>query len=203
VTRGVCYVAIGRKAVEAYEGARVRLGEYTDLETDLMDLDRSQGLADNPRGMNSVQMSRWAKTNLDQWSPYDDTLYMDADTHTQHSDVEVGFKMLEDGWDMVIVPSEKQGRDWLWHCDDRDRTATLDEVGTSLQLQAGVFWFRKSEQVARFFEAWRDEWLRFKNQDQGALLRALNRVPVKIWLLGYPWNGGAVVAHNYGTARDN
>lgn len=202
LTRGVCYVAIGRKAENAYRSALERLEQHTDLAADLMDLDRSQGIADNPKGMNAIQMSRWAKTNLDQWTPFDHTLYMDADTHVLDADVAVGFQMLDDGFDMVITPSEKQDKDWLWHCSEEDRTVTLDEVGPSVQLQGGVFWFRKTDRVASFFNKWREEWLRFKDQDQGALLRALNAVPLRVWLLGYPWNGGVIVAHNYGTARD-
>ena len=203
MTRGVCYVAIGRKAEQACAQARERLHNHTALDVSVMDLQRSQGLTDNPRGMNSVQMSRWAKTNLDQWSPFDLTLYLDADTQALSADVELGFSILLDGWDMVIVPSEQQGTQWLWHCGENDRTTTLNEVGASMQLQAGVFWFRKSEAMLKLFETWRAEWLRFKDQDQGALLRALHQAPVRVWLLGYPWNGGAVIAHNYGTARDN
>jgi hypothetical protein len=189
--------------VDAYRIAVARLSEHVALPADLMDLDRSQGLADNPPGMNSVQMSRWAKVNLDQWAPSADTLYLDADTHVLSDAIMVGFDILDDGWDMVITPSDKQDDQWLWHCDEHDREATRNEVGPSTQLQAGVFWFRKSERVAEFFRAWREEWLRFKGQDQGALLRALERCPIRVWLLGYPFNGGAVVAHNYGMAREN
>jgi hypothetical protein len=203
LTRGVCYVAIGPKAERACARAIEHLHKHADLDVSTMDLWRAQDLQNNPPGMDSVQMSRWAKVNLDLWSPYDETLYLDADTQVLGGDIDVGWDILADGWDIVIVPSEKQGPQWLRHCGEKDRAVTLSEVGASVQLQAGVFWFRKSEAVARLFAAWREEWLRFKNQDQGALLRALYRVPVRIWLIGHPFNGGSVVAHLYGTAREN
>ena len=146
--------------------------------------------------------ARWAKVNLDLITPYDMTLYMDADTRTQ-GDLSAGFEILSDGWELVIIPSPNQGDEVLWHCDSDDRIETFKDYGTSnvLQLQGGVFWFRKCDNVVRFFEAWRDEWQKFRGQDQAALLRAMMRAPVKTWLLGRPFNGGAVIKHLWGWAR--
>jgi len=47
----------------------------------------------------------------------------------------------------------------------------------------------------------RAEWLRFRDQDQAALLRALAIAPVRAWLVGHPWNGGALVDHRFGACR--
>lgn len=145
---------------------------------------------------------RWAKLNLDTLSPYRDTCYLDADTRI-HANLSAGFAALDTGFDVAITHSQHQDEDCLWHVARAEREATFAEIGNwrALQLQAGVFFFRKNEQTAALFAAWRDEWQRWQDQDQAALLRALHRAPVKLWLLGRPFNGGAVVAHRFGSFR--
>ena len=144
--------------------------------------------------------ARWAKLNIDKLSPWEDTLYLDADTRPK-ADVTVGFEILDDGWDLVVTPSGNQGENWLWHITDEERGVTEAEIGRRLQLQMGVFWFRKSEAMEQLFECWRQEWTRWGGEDQGAFLRALARCPVKIWLFGRPWNGGGLIAHHFGQVR--
>lgn len=145
--------------------------------------------------------ARWAKLNIDRLSPYERTLYLDADTEVL-DDVSSLFAILADGWDLVIAPSRRQGADVLGHLPAEDRQYTLEVVGSMpLNLQAGVFGFRKGEAVSRLFEAWRAEWRRFEDQDQGALLRALSRSPIRVWLLGQDWNGGRLIEHHFGRLR--
>lgn len=144
---------------------------------------------------------RWAKCNVDTLSPFDPTLYLDADTLVQQ-DIMAGFQVIEDGWDFCTIASKNQEDQWLSHIGTEERNATHHELGAEmLQLGGGVFWFRKNERTARFFELWREEWKRWRDQDQGALIRALQRAPVKVWLFGKPWNGRDVIRHEWGTAR--
>lgn len=145
--------------------------------------------------------ARLAKLSLDALSPWDATLYLDADTRVR-GDIMAGFDVLADGWEMVIAPSGRQGIDALGNCDEEERARTFAAVGTSdaLGLQAGVLWFRRCPPVADLFSAWVEEWMVGRGMDQGALLRALQRVPVRLWLLGRPFNGGAVVEHRFGQA---
>jgi hypothetical protein len=141
--------------------------------------------------------------NLDTLSPYELTLYIDADTRVNGS-VTAGFELLESGFDMAIAPSVNQGgTSLMWHIGSDDRRATLDAIGNPLplQLQAGVMFFNRLT-CAPLFRAWREEWLKFENQDQGALLRALHRCPVKIALLGRDWNDGKLIEHHFGRARN-
>ena len=149
-----------------------------------------------------LQRSRWAKVTLDLWSPFDYTLYLDADTRVR-GNLAAGFQMLEDGWDMAIAPSGRQEIGLLGHVQQGEREATLDELVNPLplQLQAGMIFFRKNGATARLFRAWRREWLRWQEQDQAALLRALCREPARLWLLGRDWNEGALVEHLFGRAR--
>lgn len=145
--------------------------------------------------------ARWAKLHLDILSPFRRTLYLDADTRP-YQDLSDGFAVLDDGWDLVLAPSTQQGWSWLWHCGNADREATLEAWGwRPLALQAGVMFVRRNRRVHRLFAAWRQEWERFEDQDQAALLRALRRAPARIWLLGKPWNGGAIVGHRFGQAK--
>jgi hypothetical protein len=109
--------------------------------------------------------------------------------------------LLDAGWALVMVPSGPQHNEALRHIDDRERAATLAALPLDpLQLNTGVMWF--SHQADALFEAWRAEWARFKDKDQGALLRALYKHPVPVALLGAPFNAlhGEVVEHRFGAA---
>lgn len=145
--------------------------------------------------------ARWAKLHFNTLSPYDCTLYLDADTRP-YQDVSVGFHILADGWEVAIAPSSQQGDAFLWHCSEADREATIESYWIRpLALQAGVMFVRRCKETDRLFEVWREEWQVFRSQDQGALLRALARVPVRIWILGRCWNGGAIIGHRFGAAQ--
>lgn len=187
--RGVIYIAVGDKAASAYERSAASLPHGLSHKVIRI------------AGADNVTLSRELKTRLYELSPWEFTLYLDADT-IPHGDICAGFEIIEDGWDVAIAPSDKQGVDCLWHIAEDERTTTFRELGRRpLQLQAGVIFFRRSAAVCGFFMAWRDEWERYRGQDQGAFLRALERAPVRVWLLGRPWNGGAVIAHRFGDLR--
>lgn len=145
---------------------------------------------------------RWAKLNLDLLSPYDQTLYLDADTRIR-ADVRAGYRMLGDGWDLVLAYSKRQAGDLLGNVDADDKHHTLMTLGTVdvLGLQAGVMFWRKSQVICDLFTVWREEWAKYRTMDQGALLRALHRVQPRVWILGPAWNGGAVIEHLFGRAR--
>jgi len=144
--------------------------------------------------------ARWAKLHFNILSPYSQTLYLDADTRP-YQDVSVGFQALADGWDVAMAPSSQQDDAFLWHCSEADREAAMAPYWMRpLALQAGVMFVRRCEATDALFEAWREEWQVYRDQDQGALLRALARVPVRMWLLGREWNGGMIIGHQFGMA---
>lgn len=199
---GAVYIAIGERAQEEAKKSVASLQRFNDISVNI--LYAIEMLPKSPTTLNDdSQWSRWAKTNLnnliEHWTY---AIYIDADTRVRGSLMD-GFNLLKDGWDMIITPSTNQGDDLMWHIDQEERDCTAKEIGCSksLQLQGGLFFFRKCGRVDRLFECWREEWLRYQDQDQAALLRALHRAPVKIWLLGRPWNGGALVDHRFGALR--
>ncbi len=197
---GVCYVVYGEAArLEAMESIRSLRRYHGDWPVWVVG-DREVPGAEWVELPAEDHTGRWAKLSLDTIVPWEQWLYLDADTRV-HGDLAVGFTALDDGWDMVITPSAMQGSDCLWHIGAEDRFYTLAITGPEpLQLQAGLWFARKTDRMRQFFAAWREEWECYRGQDQGALLRALWRIPVRIWLLGRDFNGGAVVEHRFGKA---
>lgn len=146
-------------------------------------------------------LARDAKLSIYERTPFDHTLYLDADTECLTSPLPL-LAMLET-WPLVLAPSQRQDRDVLGHVSPEERAFTLDQWGTSLALgfQCGVLAFRRCPEVAALFGAWQHEWRRWRDQDQAAFLRALARHPLPLWLVSSEWNGGACVAHHFGKAR--
>lgn len=203
-SKGIVYIAYGKKAMQEVEWS---------LQQPIIHDYPHEVFHDYPFGIyedkpvnpiaefNSAQTARYRKTKLYHLTPFEHTLYLDADTRVT-GDLQPGFDLLADGFDMVIVPSMNQGDELLWHITPEERETTFDECGFHpLQLQAGVFWFAKNERTYAFFQAWHNEWLRWSGEDQGAFTRALHRCSIKLWLLGRPFNGGAVIQHHFGACR--
>lgn len=199
MTHGVVYVAYGPKAVAEAAASIETLRRFHTWPIacigDPLPVPDVARIVHQPRG----KPGRWAKVNLDLLTPFSATLFLDADTRI-HGDLSAGFGLLERGADLVLVPSRPQRHEGLSHLLPAERAVTLDEVTLDpLQLNTGVMWFARAR-VAGLFAAWRAEWERWQDKDQGALLRALERAPVVLRLLGAPFNAadGAVVEHRFG-----
>jgi len=196
VNEGVIYIATNQRALnEANTSAELLRGDYRIIGTDWKD----SGAI--PPGLNPEQASRWYKTNLYNQSRYKYTLYLDADTRPR-GDYRWMFQALASGWDLLISFSAQQADECLWHISEDEREFTYQSIGyVPLQWQCGVMAFRKHARVRRLFELWHTEWNIYRGQDQAAFLRALYQQPVKLWILGRPWNGGAMINHLYGRCR--
>ena len=197
---GVVYVAYGHNArAEAMESIRT-LREHHDWPIAVVGdpLPDTQHIPWEGFG----RPGRWAKVNLLELSPFERTLYLDADTRV-HGDLSIGFDILQDGWELVMVPSKRGELEAAGILVERERHATMAELGDRwpLMLNTGVMWFRRTPRTTRLWQTWREEWQRFQEHDQGALLRAMGRCPVSLWLLGRAFNGGEVVEHLFGRAR--
>jgi hypothetical protein len=154
----------------------------------------------------SETSGRWAKLNIDTLSPYAQTLYMDADTRVMSADIVNGFNVLDCGYDMALAPSENQAGEFLSHSTEDDKNGTRAALinPDPLQLQAGVFFVTFNDATRALWTQWRREWQSAGGgQDQGALLRAMDKAPVKLWLLSFDWNSrhGSIVEHHFGEAR--
>ena len=213
IDKGAIYVAYGEAAVAQFRIARQHLGRVHPywavayLSDKRLKCKRgippSMWLAhkDTGGGVRDI------KLQMDLLSPFEYTVYFDADTRVRYP-ILAGWDMLRDGWDMLVAPTRGQYKMLLGHIDSLgnapgEAQTTIDEVGGRpfLALQGGAMWFHKSERVHRFFEVWREEWQRWQGQDQAALMRALHRYPIKLWLLSRDWNGGSLMGHYHAHAR--
>lgn len=205
-SRGVVYVAYGDNARDqAMQSAKSLKAQHPDLPFRVI-CDRGFKQA---AGMPQVTCiyhedtdpgARLVKLNVDTLSPFEHTLYLDADTRIR-ADISYPFRLLDAGWDMAMVPCRHQGDHAHRHVKAQERVTTFAEVGDMTALQGGVMYFRKTEAVHRLFAAWREEWGRFEDQDQAALVRALVSHPVRLFLLGRAYNGGKFIRHFYSYAR--
>lgn len=199
LVKGVAYVAFGVKALTEVKQSAVSLQEHNKLPIKVLET------LGSPPNLTVDQQAHWAKVNADRWTSFEPTLLLDADTRIR-GNLDLGFKMLRHGWELVMVPSFPTAPGQvLWTLTEKERRATFQDLGTRphIMLNTGVMFFKKTSNVRALFEAWRTEWLRFKDRDQGALLRALKQCPVRLWLLGAPYNsaGGEIVDHLFGRAR--
>lgn len=130
-------------------------------------------------------------------------LYLDADTRVINP-IDSLITVMEAGAELAICPSANQGSDLLWHLSADEREQTLLELGNPepLQLQGGVFAIRRNPRTAELCRVWLEEWQRWRGPDQGALLRALRRVPMPVYLLGPEYNNGSIIQHRFGSACD-
>lgn len=195
--KGVVYVAFGEAAINESCLSRASL-EATNPDLPVCVIGMYA-----PADMSDKEASRYAKVNMLAKIPsnWRECVYLDADTRV-YGDLSPGFDALAAGFDIVIAPSDHQGGDAFWHIGDEEREITYRELGFQpLQLQCGVMFVANNRETRRFYQAWYEEWKRWRDEDQAAFVRALNRCPVKVALLGKPWNGGTLIGHRFGMAR--
>jgi hypothetical protein len=119
-------------------------------------------------------------------------LYLDADT-VLTAPVYALFDWIERGWEFVIC-RDLYPRDTLSAFQqryDKNEVAEMIELlrcWEVQQLNGGVWSFGRSERTAAFFASFREEYERYCARDQGALLRALYKHPLKMLVLGNEWN---------------
>jgi hypothetical protein len=130
---------------------------------------------------------RSLKTAMDALSPYEYTLYLDADTSIV-GPLDHGFRALDQGWDMALaldynptIEGAKQHNPW-----ELNATAKVWGGRDFGHYNSGVVFFHRTAAVSAFMRAWAEEWR--GGYDQMAFLRALRAQPVKLWLLGQAWN---------------
>lgn len=138
--------------------------------------------------------ARSVKTQLYELAPrgWKNILYLDADTEIT-ADVSVIFQWLADGFDFLICTNPNQyatiaqGRrpDNL---EELELTIALVGTGELLQMNGGVFAFRRGKPAEKLMGAWFAEWQRFGARDQLALIRALHQNPLRWRLLGNEFN---------------
>lgn len=153
------------------------------------------------------------KPLLYQCSPYDWTMYADADCVFMQG-IEEGFSALRE-YDLVVTEEILTLKELYnqklagWEINIQERDATVVEIGgddSQKFINSGVMFFRKSPAVEKLFCDWHTEWLRFQEWDeQLALTRAIHSNPdVRVLRLPVQWNAphlhqkDIVIYHPYG-----
>jgi hypothetical protein len=207
MTVGVLMVAYGDRAIASARHAAGTLAFHVpDMQLVLFS-DRDLRLPHTTHSCSFLthypddHLIREAKLQANLLSPFDQTIYLDADT-TVHGPLDSLLAPLHDGWDMVMTTSVNQDRDLLLNLDHDERMDARLRLGDGrLGLQCGVMAWQKNDATDALFAAWRTHWNVHRRHDQGAFLMALDDAPVLLWLVGRPFNGGAVIDHHFGKAR--
>lgn len=135
----------------------------------------------------SFSLSRRLKTQLYDYSPFAETLFLDTDT--------VILKPIDSVWEYLnssnfilstdiletladVFWTEVIGGNYLF--EDAVYTRAICPLDSKL-FNAGVILFRRCAETKNLFEIWTKEWSRFRHRDQLALVRAIfhSRINVK------------------------
>lgn len=143
-------------------------------------------------------------------SPFDYTLYLDADTEFLQNPV-TGFEYLLEH-DLVLTQEyltvgqlyNKFQAGWEINIEERDYTIESGISSEEPFVNSGVYFFRKSPANKRTFRKWHEEWMRFQQWDeQLALMRAVHQTKPTCKYLDPRWNdphvhSDTIIFHNYG-----
>lgn len=152
------------------------------------------------------------KPRLYELSPFERTMYIDADTEFM-ADITPAFDALDE-YDVAIARESitlgqlynKALAGWEINIKEKDATIEILNAGPDVYfLNSGVLFFRKSPVVEAGMRRWHEEWMKWQQWDeQLAFMRAFHRTPeAKVKILPPEWNfphrkGQIVIFHNYG-----
>ena len=150
------------------------------------------------------------KPKLYDLSPFDFTLYLDADTEFVQ-DIQPGFEMLTE-CDIALTQEyltvgelyNKFMAGWEINIEERAQTIKEGIPADENFINSGVIFFRKSENNRKLFQEWHRQWMRFQQWDeQLALMRALQHSKSSRKYLSPAWNDpqpheDTIIFHDYG-----
>lgn len=193
--RGIYVVAFGKPAREC---ARRLIGS---IKTHMSDVPVMLCGAE-PLGMEDLFVQqpdsdvggRRAKLKAYELTPaeWQAVLYLDADTEVK-APVYYFFELIESGWEFVIC-KDPHMMDTMLEFRRQNNVADVSDIqkqiGTLhlMQWNGGVWAFGRNERIARFFRRWQQEWEKYAQRDQGALVRAMYAEPLRMFMLGNQWN---------------
>lgn len=192
IARGVLYVVYGDRARAQFLHSRASLRSVAPSLSVAV-------VSDTPIEVDDVVTiihpnadpgARVYKTGMYSLTPFEDTLFLDADTIVKSSP-EPGFNLLK-CVDLVLAQDVNRNfatNKWP-HLNPEEVKITGEEIGSRhhMYFNSGVIFFTRNERVERMMTAWADEWNRYGQQDQMALLRAIHKNPVRIAPMRAPWN---------------
>jgi len=151
------------------------------------------GLSDYPkvsgerRNRQSCFPSRQIKTRLYAYSPYEETLFLDADI--------LPFQPIAGLWDYLGESDFAMVLDRLPlvslcdHIAQEEKAYTLQILEKdAVQFNSGVMLWRNTPVVQQLFQQWYEEWCKFQRHDQLALVRAIHTTQISVTKLPKTYN---------------
>lgn len=218
---GLIYMAFGPKAAQAVRKSVMTLRRVgfnypvcvvgdTPVEGFEFVQWRGESPFDPTQKKNFMFRAGRIKPFLYELSPFDRTLYLDADTQFLE-DVRPGFELLND-CDLAITQEYLTVGELYnkfmagWEINIEERAQTIEEGISPLEpfINSGVIFFRKSNKSKETFEQWHKQWMRYQQWDeQLALMRAIHETQPTRTYLSPKWNDpqmheDTVIFHDYG-----
>jgi hypothetical protein len=177
-SRGVVYIVWDRERVEI-ELAR-SLASIKRCALEHVIVERNVATADRKEGLR-------LKADMYEVSPFDTTLYLDADTVALTPDLSYGFhKADRHGIAVAIDPACFAARG--------KNAGQLDE--NVIEYNTGVLFFRKSDEVERVFRLWQ-RYCGVTENDQIGFAKAVEELNFCPFVLPKNWNFRGGIEHQY------
>jgi hypothetical protein len=137
--------------------------------------------------MGGAFLSRAIKTQLASFSPYQETLFLDADILPVKS-IAALWSYLAHG-DIAMVSDRNPTIALCDHIAQSEIDYTLQVVpGSTAHFNSGVMLWRQTLKTQQLFQQWHHEWQRFQKQDQLALVRAIHTTQTAVVQLPITYN---------------
>ena len=131
--------------------------------------------------------SRAVKTRLNTYSPYQETLFLDADILSLQPVADL-WSYLDES-DLAMVVDRLPVVSLCDHIAQVEKAYTLELLpGDTVQFNSGVMLWRDSLATRVLFKQWHEEWQRFQKHDQLALIRAIAAVQIPVAKLPPTYN---------------
>lgn len=155
----------------------------------------------------SQDENRWIKISLVSYTPFDRTLYLDADSVIQREGIESVFELLEQS-DMAM------NRCLQWNPGDRVLVLYYRHMkrhGVKLPLfvwNGAAIAFKRNQTVQKFFGKWREYWKVERGREMPALACAV--VKSRVNVCAFPkgilasdiYDSQSIIQHNYNSQGD-
>lgn len=89
------------------------------------------------------------KIRLDQASPFDETMYIDSDCLLVKGDIDRHWNRMHAGFFSMTGEKRRSG---YWNRMDIAKTCEMFSIDYVVQMNSGVFYFKRGEETSRFFD---------------------------------------------------
>jgi hypothetical protein len=135
----------------------------------------AQSTGQSPEGFES----RLVKTSLPDFTEFEETLYLDADVLPILPFSEI-WQFLEQG-ELALKLDVHPQIGQCDHVDEIEKTYTLQRCSANTpHYNGGVILWNRTPQTTALFQAWKQEWMVFKQHDQLALVRSLQTQQMEV-----------------------